>query len=64
MTGEKFLTVKDVASRYGVARQTVHRWLLAGKLKGFRLGFGAWKIPVSELGRIESGAETDKTARA
>lgn len=34
---EKFLTVKKVAERFGVASSTVRAWCLRGTLKGARL---------------------------
>lgn len=50
------LSINEVASRYGVCRETVRRWLLTGKLQGFRAGErGKWRIPRESVERFEQG---------
>jgi excisionase family DNA binding protein len=51
------LTVKQVAERLQIGQVTVLRWLRSGKLAGVKPGGTriGWRIPVSEVERIESG---------
>lgn len=45
-----YLTIKEVAERLRVSERTVRRWLLAGKLKGFRFGDRAgWRVDEKDL---------------
>lgn len=38
MTGDRLLTVQEVADRLRVNRETVRRWLRSGQLRGIKLG--------------------------
>jgi excisionase family DNA binding protein len=50
------LTTKEVADRLQVKVITVQRWLKAGTLRGTKLpGRAGWRVPVSEIERIERG---------
>lgn len=50
-------TVEQVATRLQVHPQTIREWLRLGKLKGTRLGGtkAGWRVPVSEVERLERG---------
>lgn len=50
-----FLSVDQAARRLGVHPNTVYRMILGGRLGAVRAG-RLWRIPESELGRIESAA--------
>jgi excisionase family DNA binding protein len=43
-----FLTVEEVAERYGVSKRTVQRWLQRGWLKGYQ-GFRRTWLRAEEL---------------
>jgi excisionase family DNA binding protein len=50
------LTVAQFADRLQIHKITVQRWLRVGTLKGTKLpGKAGWRIPVSEVERIERG---------
>jgi len=40
----QLLTVREVADLLRVDVVTVRRWLKAGKLKGFKLGWKSWRV--------------------
>lgn len=40
----EFLTVREVAEQLKVWRETVRVWLQQGKLRGFKLPGGDWRI--------------------
>ena len=46
---EELLTIEQVALRLQVDDETVRRWLVAGKLKGFKIGGSLWRVSESEL---------------
>lgn len=56
---EKMLTVDEVADAMRVNPETVRRWIRSGQLRGVRMatgrGGGAYKIPESELVRLQQG---------
>lgn len=61
MKGDRqMLRVEDVASRLDVHPQTVREWLRLGKLRGVRMGGtkAGWRIPLSEVERVERGGLT------
>ena len=39
---EKPMTIKEVADRYGVSRQTVNEWMKKGLITGFKQGKGRY----------------------
>lgn len=59
---EKVLSVAEVAIELGVARITVHRWLKAKIIDGFQLPGGHYRIPISEVHRIQA-TKTGATER-
>lgn len=52
---EKVLSVAEVAIELGVACITVRRWLKAKIIEGFQLPGGHYRIPTSEVHRIQAG---------
>lgn len=51
------LTARQAASRFGVTKETVVRWIKAGHLHGRRRGPGrtsGWLVPESEVRRLEA----------
>lgn len=58
----KVLSVAEVASELGVARITVRRWLKAKVIEGFQLPGGHYRIPTSEVHRIQAtkGGQVEK----
>ncbi|WP_414693668.1 helix-turn-helix domain-containing protein [Plantibacter sp.] len=50
VTSPKLLKVPEAARRLRVRRETVYRWIAAGKLEAFRLGeSGPLRIPASAI---------------
>lgn len=55
------LTTADVAEALGVHQKTVRRWLVSGRLRGFKVPGGSqqhWYISRAEIDRVRSGAAT------
>ena len=50
------VSVTELATKLGVERKSVYRWLEAGLIIGFRLPGCHYRIPLNELERI-CGAE-------
>jgi excisionase family DNA binding protein len=47
---DKLLTVGEVAERLKIKRRTVIRWILDGRLRGFKLGQGRfWRVRERDL---------------
>ena len=44
-------TVEEAAEFLKIHKNTVHKWLLDGKIKGVKLG-RVWRIPRSEIEKI------------
>lgn len=61
MSEKKFLTPLEVAEELGYHRQTVIRWLLSGKLKGYNFA-GTWRISAEEFERFKAEAATSVPA--
>lgn len=49
-----YLSVADIADRYGFSETTVREWLRKGKIKGFKVG-STWRI---KEGDIPEGKDT------
>jgi len=49
---EKLLPLRTVGELTGLTRQTLYRRLKDGRLKGFRMDNGTWRIAESELENI------------
>ena len=47
-----FLTVKDISHLVKVSRQTVIRWIRAGKLRALKPGGRLWRVKLSEFQRF------------
>ena len=45
----RFLTVQQAAEQLLVEAKSVRRWIKAGKLKGYRLPGGDWRIDHDDL---------------
>lgn len=54
MTGQRLLTVEQVAERLQVHPETVRRWLRTGRLRGVRLGGSklGYRVSEEELERL------------
>ena len=50
----EYITVTQFAKRFGISRQFVWKMIREGKLRAIRIG-SLYKIPVSEVDRIEKG---------
>lgn len=44
-----YLSVADVAARYGVTTQAVYKWLAKGRIDGTRGPGGSWRIPAAQF---------------
>jgi excisionase family DNA binding protein len=44
-----YLSVADVAARYGVSTQAVYKWLAKGRIEGTRGPGGSWRIPAAQF---------------
>lgn len=51
---EQYTTVSEFAKKFSVSRQFVWKMIKEGKLKAIKIGC-IYKIPVSEVDRIEKG---------
>ncbi len=50
----ELMTIEQVAKRLQVNEETVRRWLLAGKLKGSKIGGTLWRISEEDLSEFIS----------
>jgi len=66
MTGERDLTIAEVAAELRVNPETVRRWLASGKLGGYRPGGkrAGWRIPVADLHRFRVAARMRPAMKA
>lgn len=54
----RFLSLKEVAQRYGISYQTAHAMAREGRLPAFQLGGrGMWRVDLAALERLERRAE-------
>ncbi|MGH2879454.1 MAG: helix-turn-helix domain-containing protein [Solirubrobacteraceae bacterium] len=44
-----YLSVADIAVRYGVTTQAVYKWLAKGRIRGTRGPGGSWRIPAAQF---------------
>ena len=51
---EQYTTVSEFAKQFSISRQFVWKLIKEGKLKAIKIG-SLYKIPVSEVDRIEKG---------
>lgn len=47
-TGERWLSVEEIALYLGISKETVYRWLDRGKIPAHRIG-KLWKFQTSEV---------------
>lgn len=50
-TEPAYLSVGDVAARYGVTTQAVYKWLAKERIEGTRGPGGSWRIPAAQFDR-------------
>jgi excisionase family DNA binding protein len=61
---EQMLTTREVAAALKVAPETVAKWLRRGRLAGFRLPGGAWRVPEREITRMMTPARAEDAHEA
>jgi len=44
-----YISVAEVAARYGVTTQAVYKWLAKGRIEGTRGPGGSWRIPAAQF---------------
>jgi excisionase family DNA binding protein len=54
MSKVKVLKLVDVQAELGVSRWTLYEWLKNGKLRGFKLPCGHYRVPADELVKLRS----------
>lgn len=47
-TGERWLSVEEIAAHLGVSKESIYRWLESGKVPAHRMG-RLWKFKASEV---------------
>ena len=52
MSEAKVLKLADIEKQLGVCRWTLYHWLREGKIRGFKLPCGHYRIPVTELDKV------------
>jgi excisionase family DNA binding protein len=52
----QYVSVGDVAARYGVTTQAVYKWLKDDRIEGTRGPGGSWRIPAAQFERDERPA--------
>ena len=61
--GTLFLTILELADRWGVSRETIRRRILTGNIPAFDAGSGTeraqWRVPLADVERIEHGGTTE-----
>ena len=55
----KVLKLADIQEELGVSRWTLYEWLRNGKLKGFKLPCGHYRVPADELAKFKSQEAAD-----
>ena len=53
-----YLSVGDVAARFGVTTQAVYKWLQKQRIEGTRGPGGSWRIPAAQFERDTRPAST------
>lgn len=64
-TGERWLSVEEIAVHLGVSKETIYRWLDGGKVPSHRVG-RLWKFKATEVDAwvVRGGAAPDtRTSR-
>jgi excisionase family DNA binding protein len=60
MNKKNVLKLADVERELGVSRWTLYEWLKTGKLYGFKLPCGHYRIPVDEVTRLTTKVKIEK----
>ncbi len=60
--GETYLTVKEVADRLRVTRQSVYNWINDGRLKAVKVGGKALRITERSVNDLIQPTEADERA--
>jgi excisionase family DNA binding protein len=55
-TEPDYVSVGDVAARYGVTTQAVYKWLKDGRIEATRGPGGSWRIPAAQFDRDQRPA--------
>jgi excisionase family DNA binding protein len=57
-------TIPEFAARVGVQRETIYRWIRAGRVKAFKIGgAGHFRIPETELPELIRQGEYETNAQ-
>lgn len=59
MNKSKTLKLAEVQAELGVSRWTLYEWLKTGKLHGFRLPCGHYRIPIDEVTKLKGQGVRD-----
>jgi excisionase family DNA binding protein len=63
MDNTEYLTIAEIADRYGVSENTVRKWIGAGLLVAVRLGHRTVRISQDALRQFEANSITSGSAR-
>jgi excisionase family DNA binding protein len=61
---ERALTVRDVAAEYGVAGDTVYRWIKSGRLSAIKLPGGGYRFRREHLAAFDESCSTPPATTA
>lgn len=57
MDKAKVLKLAELERELGVSRWTLYDWLRTGRLHGFKLSCGHYRVPVNELERLKASGK-------
>ena len=57
----ELIPLTELEKSWRVSNATLRRWIRSGRLRGVKLG-GAWRVPASEVARMEQGEDEDHQA--
>ena len=60
MSKVKVLKLVDVQAELGVSRWTLYEWLKTGRLHGFKLPCGHYRVPLDELSKLKGQEAKDE----
>lgn len=60
---DDIMTIREVASYLKLAEKTTYRYVLEGKIPGFKVG-GAWRFRRDEIERLTRGEPVERIRRA
>ena len=58
-TPARSLSPEDVALELGIHRETVYRWIRAGRLAAARIGPRLWRVSPDDLERFKRGEKRE-----